>query len=125
MIETNRVVAHYLDGRLVKGTTDDFLPNRPKFHLHQVGGGAPVEIECKKLKALFFVRDLAGKATRPDIHGFGMVVHEGNPGKKIATRRWGDSGPTCSKRAPISSGSDSSLPLAGGLEHGGGTSAMS
>jgi hypothetical protein len=84
MIETNRVVAHYLDGRLVKGTTDDFMPNRPKFHLHQVGGGAPVEIECKKLKALFFVRDLAGQATRPDVHGFAMVAHEGNQGKKIA-----------------------------------------
>ena len=33
MSDINRVVAHFLDGRLVKGTTQDFFPNRTSFHM--------------------------------------------------------------------------------------------
>lgn len=54
----NDVVAHFLDGRLVKGTSLDVAPNRPKCHVKT--DEQMVEVELEKLKALFFVRDLEG-----------------------------------------------------------------
>ena len=54
----NDVVAHFLDGRLVKGTSLDVAPNRPKCHVKT--DDRMVEVELEKLKALFFVRDLSG-----------------------------------------------------------------
>ena len=84
MNETNRVVAHFMDGRLVKGTTEDFAPSRPKFHLKTVGPEPPVAIECQRLKAIFFVRDLAGDSGRDDTPGFGHVLAGSEKGKKIA-----------------------------------------
>ena len=83
MSET-RVVAHFLDGRLLKGTTEDFAPNRPRFHLHPLGSGSPVAIECEDLKALFFVHDLVGDREHKRLPGFGHVPNEATQGKKIA-----------------------------------------
>ncbi len=57
----NRVVAHYRDGRLVKGSTADFLPTRAVFHVAPESGGALVPVQISDLKAVFFVRDLAGR----------------------------------------------------------------
>ncbi len=54
----NDVVAHFLDGRLVKGTSLDVAPNRPKCHVKT--NESMVEVELAKLKALFFVRDIDG-----------------------------------------------------------------
>ncbi len=59
----NQVVARFADGRIVKGMTADFFPNKSVFHVSVAGappGTEPVEIETQELKALFFVRDLAG-----------------------------------------------------------------
>ena len=56
----NRVVAHYRDGRLVKGSTSDFLPTRELFHVAPETGGALVSVPLAELKAVFFVRDLVG-----------------------------------------------------------------
>lgn len=84
MGEVNRVVARFLDGRVLKGTTKDFLPNRPKFHLHPLDNGPPEVIDCRNLKAVFFVRDFAGDAGRKDIKGFGHLPVEANQGKKIS-----------------------------------------
>ncbi len=86
MDEINHVVAHYLDGKLLKGTTEDFSPNRPSFHLHEIGQSRAVEVPCKKLKAVFFVRDLNGNSERRDISGFIQGPGENNNGKKIAVR---------------------------------------
>jgi hypothetical protein len=66
-METAKVVAHYLTGRIVKGFTQDFLPNKDRFHLHPstknpTEAGSPVEILVKDLKALFFVKDFTGNA---------------------------------------------------------------
>ena len=63
----NRVVARFLDGRTVKGTTMDFLPTKDVFHVVDASapaGTAPVEIHTRQLKALFFVKDLAGNPQR-------------------------------------------------------------
>ena len=85
MSET-RVVAHFLDGHLLKGTTEDFAPNRPGFHLHPLGSGSPVAIACEDMKALFFVHQLAGDPEHKRLPGFGHVSNEATQGKKIAIR---------------------------------------
>jgi hypothetical protein len=64
----NRVVAHFRDGRIVKGSTTDFLPTRETLHIHT---GAAVEtVRIAELKALFFVRDLVGDPGRQDHNEF-------------------------------------------------------
>lgn len=58
-----KVVARYADGRILKGHTHNFSPNRPEFHLFPLGGDTTnegVKVLVKELKALFFVRDFAG-----------------------------------------------------------------
>jgi hypothetical protein len=86
MLPTNRVVAHYLDGKIVKGTTQDFFPNRPIFHILPVGASAEMEVQCRQLKAVFFVRDLDGDETRKDLQGFLDGPGETARGKKVAVR---------------------------------------
>lgn len=59
----NKIVARFADGRIIKGTTADFFPGKDIFHVMIVNaspGEKPSEIFTKDLKALFFVRDLAG-----------------------------------------------------------------
>lgn len=56
---SNKVVARYRDGRMVKGVTTDFLPTRDFFHVQAEGSG-PVLVRHGELKAIFFVRDFAG-----------------------------------------------------------------
>ena len=51
----NKVVARYLDGRVLKGTTLDFIPARPHFHVTAVDarpGDRPIQVDPKDLKAL-------------------------------------------------------------------------
>lgn len=61
----NEVVAHYLDGRMVKGVSIDVDPGRPTFHVRTVDRGA-VEVKLADLKALFFVKDLVGDPKRQE-----------------------------------------------------------
>jgi hypothetical protein len=86
MGEATRVVARFSDGKVLKGTTQDFFPNRPSFHLIPAQGGDGVEIRCKQLKALFFVKTFEGDAKRKDIRGFVTAPAETAQGKKIAVR---------------------------------------
>jgi len=86
MAELTRVVARFADGKVLKGSTQDFFPNRPSFHLLPADGGASVEIRCKQLKALFFVKTFEGNRTRKDIPGFVSAPPETAQGKKIAVR---------------------------------------
>lgn len=86
MSELTRVVAHFLDGRILKGTTQDFFPNRVSFHLQSMDGAPTVDVQCKTLKALFFVKDYAGNAQRRDLRGFLAAPGETAQGKKLAVR---------------------------------------
>lgn len=86
MSEINKVVVHALSGRLLKGTTQDFFPNRPTFHVNPSDGGQPLEVRSKQLKAVFFVRDFAGNANRRDVRGFLSSPGETAQGKKLAVR---------------------------------------
>lgn len=56
---SNKVVARYKDGRLLKGTSLDVDITRPNFHIRPPDG-KPVEVNLSELKALFFVRSLEG-----------------------------------------------------------------
>ncbi len=62
-MEVNKIVARYRDGRIRKGYTENFFPNKTKFHLRPRADAAPGEAEevmLNELKAVFFVRDFTG-----------------------------------------------------------------
>ncbi len=61
-METVKVVARYKDGKILKGVTQNFFPNKDRFHLFPVDNpsGPPAEVLIKDLKAVFIVRDFAG-----------------------------------------------------------------
>lgn len=60
-----RVVAHFIDHSVVKGTSADIDPKRPLCHIQTETG--VVEVDLRQVKALFFVKDFAGQPAREDI----------------------------------------------------------
>jgi hypothetical protein len=56
------VVVRFMDGRILKGTTRDFAPNKPAFHLFPWGEETDkaLEIPVGALKAVFFVKSYEG-----------------------------------------------------------------
>ena len=61
-MEKIKVVVRYSDGKLIKGFTQDFFPNKEHFHLvpaDSPSNGA-IEVSTKELKAIFVVRDFSG-----------------------------------------------------------------
>ncbi len=76
----NLVVVRYLDGRVIKGTTFDFSPTKPVFHIQQAGGEGVSEVDIKDLKAVFFVKDLEGK---PDYAERKVIPEEPKRGKGV------------------------------------------
>jgi hypothetical protein len=81
-----RIVVRYLNGDVLKGTTQDFYPNRPSFHLLPVDGGPAIEIQAADLKGVFFVKTFEGKPERRKLRGFVEAPPETAQGKKIAIR---------------------------------------
>ena len=65
----NKVVAHFLDGRVIKGTTANFFPDRDTFHI-TTGEGSIFEIKLAQLKAVFFVKTLNGNSAFSEKKGF-------------------------------------------------------
>jgi hypothetical protein len=61
----NQVVAHFLDGRILKGTSMDIAAGRTIFHIRSIDRRNE-EVNLKDLKALFFVRSLEGDPKRSD-----------------------------------------------------------
>ncbi len=61
----NLVVANFLDGRIVKGTSLDIDPGRPVFHIRTDTGMETLRLA--EAKALFFVRSLTGDKDRSDV----------------------------------------------------------
>lgn len=72
MRQTHKVVARYLDTRLLKGITEDFHPDKPRFTLRPAAAGPPEPrpVEVRDLKAVFFVRDFAGDPRYQERKGF-------------------------------------------------------
>lgn len=61
-MEPVKVVARYVNGKRVKGFSQDFFPNKDRFHIYPAvkPSGEAVEVLVKELKAVFFVQDFAG-----------------------------------------------------------------
>ena len=61
-MEPIKVVVRYSNGRITKGITQDFFPNKDSFHLFQAGKGSSeaIEVFVRELKAIFIVRDFKG-----------------------------------------------------------------
>ena len=64
---TNDVVAHYLDGSLVKGVSLNVDPGRPSCHVQTREQGM-VEVKLADLKALFYVRSFEGDPTHEEVN---------------------------------------------------------
>lgn len=76
------VVAHFLDGRVLKGMTQDFATHKPTFHLFP-SHGAPsrgVTVPLDQLKAVFFVRTFDGNRQHAEHDTFRI---ERGQGKKV------------------------------------------
>ena len=58
-METNKVVARFKDGSIMKGKTNDFFPNKTSFHLETLSGETH-RIDVEQLKAFFLVKDFGG-----------------------------------------------------------------
>ncbi|HEX3035697.1 MAG TPA: hypothetical protein VHT73_11305 [Thermodesulfobacteriota bacterium] len=93
-MERIKVVARFADGRVVKGYTQDFHPNKPRFHFLPIdaeSSGKPVEVLVKELKlievsveelkALFFVADFTGNPEYNELKEF--TEGNRNHGRKI------------------------------------------
>ncbi len=59
----DKIVAHYQDGRLLKGVTSNFVPNKDFFHfvpMDSPPGNKLTELRTAGLKGLFFVKEFDG-----------------------------------------------------------------
>jgi len=63
-MEPVKVVARYVNGKRVKGFSQDFFPNKDRFHVYPAAkpSGEAAEVLVKELKAVFFVQDFAGNS---------------------------------------------------------------
>ena len=61
-MEPIKVVLRYVDGRVLKGFTQNFYPNKERFHLFPADKSSDLatEVFIRDLKALFIVRDFIG-----------------------------------------------------------------
>jgi hypothetical protein len=64
-----KVIAHLLDGTLLRGVAPSFYPNRAKFDLVDEDGGTHT-LHVNELKALFFVHSFSGRPERRERKGF-------------------------------------------------------
>ena len=82
-MEALKVVARYIDGRIIKGFSQDFFPNKDRFHVTPADNpsGETVEILLKQLKAVFFVRDFVGNNEYNERKGY--IQGDKPSGRKI------------------------------------------
>jgi hypothetical protein len=62
----NKIVIRFADGKIMKGTTEDFFPNKEIFHLNNKENGEYHEIKVRDLKAVFFVKSFEGSSGYKD-----------------------------------------------------------
>ena len=69
---SNKIVVKFKDGKIVKGWSTDFGPNKEIFHLHPLEeyGKDILEIEISSLKAVFFVKDYKGDKNYKKVRTF-------------------------------------------------------
>lgn len=65
----NKIVVRYQDGRIDKGVTSDFFPDKDLFHLSPVNTlpeAKPTKVSIQELKAVFFVKTFEGNREYKD-----------------------------------------------------------
>ena len=83
-----KVVVKFKDGKILKGWTVDFSPQKEVFHLDKLkefrkkGEKSIVEIELSSLRVVFFVKDFKGNKNYKNIKTF-----EGQPKVSPSQRR--------------------------------------
>jgi len=85
----SKVVLRYMNGKVVKGFTQNFSPDKDLFHLHtepSLSKNAK-EVVVKALKAIFFVRDFAGDSEYRERKGY---APEENPSGRIVEVKFKD-----------------------------------
>lgn len=80
---SNLVVARFLDGSVLKGTSLDVDPTRPTCHVRPEEGQT-AEVKLKELKALFFVRSLEGDMARHEVHALDPADPRGKGSTAVA-----------------------------------------
>jgi hypothetical protein len=84
-MEQIKVVLRFLDGRVVKGYTQDFNQTRPSFHFQrntpENSSNNSILIEVKDLKALFFVKTFEGDKEYDERKQF--IIGELAQGRKV------------------------------------------
>jgi len=80
----NKLVVKFKDGKIRKGWSTDFGPNKEIFNLHPLEeyGKNILEIETSSLKAVFFVKDYIGDKNYKKVRTF-----EGQPKKTPSERK--------------------------------------
>jgi hypothetical protein len=68
----NQIVARYQNGSVLKGFTTDFRADKETFHVTAGGtlGEKPAEVRLADLKAVFFVKDFAGRPEYNEVKAF-------------------------------------------------------
>ena len=72
----NKIVVRFQDGRLMKGFTNDFFPNKDLFHLVPMEappGSKPLDVRIPELKAVFFVKEFGGNPQYKDKQEFDLT----------------------------------------------------
>jgi hypothetical protein len=72
----NKIVVRYQDGRMAKGYTSNFMPNKDIFHLLPLdapAGSKPLDVYVNVLKAVFFVKDFNGDSQYQEKKTFGTA----------------------------------------------------
>ena len=77
-----KIVVHFKDGRIEKGTTTDFSPRHPSFHILDLQGMSR-QVDISQLKAIFFVKDFGGRMDKMEKKVF---PSQSPPGKKVQVK---------------------------------------
>ena len=71
-MERIKVVVRYANGKMLKGFTIDFFPNKDRFHVTPMDKplDKPIEVMINQLKAVFVVRDFKGVSQYVERDGY-------------------------------------------------------
>ena len=83
MEEQKQIVARFTSGAVFKGSTDDFSPHRPVFHL-RLNKNTVKPVKMSDLKAVFFVKNHMGNRSYRKVRQFPKSPLESEAGKRVA-----------------------------------------
>jgi hypothetical protein len=86
VLTRNSVVVHYEDGRILKGYTHDFVPEKDSFHINtaiEPGAGTIHDVKVADLKAVFFVKSAGGNPQYTEKSSFDEVGAKALHGIKV------------------------------------------